>query len=758
MMLGILAFLPLAPLVLLAERKLGNWRAAIVAGFLAWSALAYGMAEGLGALSLLHRVPVLAVWVLVNGALAIAAGWSVRRSQRSVSLSAPRGVGALVFGLLAVLLGLTLARTLLAPPNTFDVLNYHLPRQLMWLQQGNLDFFPTRNDRMLMMPPLAELLQLHAMALSGGDHWANLPQWLAYAVGIVVVSLLAREAGGRRNAQWIGALLFATLPMAYHQASSAKNDLLLAAYVACSFWLALRCRRHARKPLGWIGLGLTSGLGLATKSTAVLWLLPVALAVFPAAWRNRRLALWALVLALLIPAPHAMRNLAWYGTPLGIHRADDGGAQVCELISWRAGVSNAARNLGLHLVSPWPLLNKALDSSIEGIHRWIGSDPQDRRTTLWNLPYALAWAPTVELVTGAPLHVLLGLPCLMLLAMRWRRMGGPCRLVLALFAAEVLLLCLFLKWQQWGARLQIPHFILLAALSAVLLGEGRTWRALLWCGVVAIAWIPFAETRVRPLFLSEGLWNSSRWENYFRSYPPERQAQESCLEALRAAGNGIVQVDNIHGFPYPMMKRLRDEQGMRFRMGEESPGTGSGAPQAILAYTAGRTAPLYREIPGAPERYRAVGETKLWIVYLQETRARNLARLGTPAFIGWTGIEGLGDWVSLSRNGSAEFLREIPAKGAVLDYAASGAHLRLQLVLLNLGGPCLLTVRHAGLSVAKLPIAACADWQYAEIPIDAASGTERRIALKPVLDDADKFGTRLYAVRLRVIEDPQPSP
>src|SRR4030095_5747358 len=92
------------------------------------------------------------------------------------------GVCALLFA------GVTVA-AFGAAPNNWDALAYHLPRQVMWMQQHSLAAFATSDSRMLEMPPLAEFCQLHLMLLSGSDHWAN-PAHLAALPGAAITGSL----------------------------------------------------------------------------------------------------------------------------------------------------------------------------------------------------------------------------------------------------------------------------------------------------------------------------------------------------------------------------------------------------------------------------------------------------------------------------------------------------------------------------------------------------------------------------------------
>src|SRR5208282_3647504 len=87
---------------------------------------------------------------------------------------------------IVALIGLT---ALLSLPNTWDVMTYHLPRIVHWLQQGSLAFYPTQEVRQLISPPGAELCILQVHALSGADYLDNLPQWWSFVGSAIGVSL-----------------------------------------------------------------------------------------------------------------------------------------------------------------------------------------------------------------------------------------------------------------------------------------------------------------------------------------------------------------------------------------------------------------------------------------------------------------------------------------------------------------------------------------------------------------------------------------
>src|SRR6185436_6701780 len=99
-------------------------------------------------------------------------------------------------------------------------------------------------------------------------------------------------------------------------------------------------------------------------------------------------------------------NLAWYGTPLGIHRPEDGGGQSNEAVTPALVASNALRNASLHLSLPWPAWNAGLDRAVRTAHAALGVSPDDPRNTLWTavLRFSVGWEPAAEAVAGAPAH------------------------------------------------------------------------------------------------------------------------------------------------------------------------------------------------------------------------------------------------------------------------------------------------------------------------------------------------------------------
>lgn len=403
--------------------------------------------------------------------------------------------------------------------------------------------------------------------------------------------------------------------MAWHEATSAKNDLLVAVWLGVFLWIALRISRAGRAGVSdWLLAGASLGIALATKTTAWLFVAMPLAALARRAWRDGRRAWLVPLFALLIAGPHAGRNLAWYGTPLGEQPAAEGGGQGAETFSPGTLLSGALRNATLHLATPSLAVNTALEKGVEQIHEAVGQDANDRRTTLWFLRYGVEWGPQHEAIAGAPAHFLLGLGALAWWLGRrsWRHTTA---LPVAFVVVGALCCCLALKWQPTGARLHLPIFLVLAPITAwAAEGLGRCASVFVAAGCLA-GCVPASETQLRPWRTAPTIFSTSRWENYFRFHPRERLAAEMTLVALEAARPASVQVVSRHGFPAPVLARYLAE--LDGRLWGELPSANHEVPGAVLVVDpSGRPFPPEYSAPGSKDPFRAVGGLAPYELYL----------------------------------------------------------------------------------------------------------------------------------------------
>ncbi|KXK60865.1 hypothetical protein AWW66_16775 [Micromonospora rosaria] len=214
----------------------------------------------------------------------------LRHRLRTHWSTASRGE-RLLTGTVGGLLLVELVVALLAEPNNFDSQTYHLPKVEHWVQQQDLEFWPTAIHRQVTIPPGAEYLLLHLRLFTGSDGLHNLVQWAAGVLAVLVVARIAAQLGGGRRAQALAAFLLATTPMVTLQATSTQTDLMVAAWVACVVTLALDGLRRRSGPATIVALGAATGLTAITKTSGLIGAGPL-------------LVLWGLAQLRLAYAPH----------------------------------------------------------------------------------------------------------------------------------------------------------------------------------------------------------------------------------------------------------------------------------------------------------------------------------------------------------------------------------------------------------------------------------------------------------------------
>jgi Glycosyltransferase family 87 len=236
------------------------------------------------------------------GIVCTAACWDTRRRSDVVDRLAEAGVSlrrALADPLCAVLgvavgagFAYAVALGLSTPQNDFDTIVDHLWRAGLWLRNHEVGYpdcacAPYINA----YPPHGEMGVLATMALGGSDRYVGLVQasaHVALAIGVVGV---ARRVGLGRSEALLGGLLVATLPVIALQASTAQNDLVVAAFLVAAVVFLLEAARTAP----WLA-AVATALAVGTKVTAAIGIpLLVAIALLAPSLGRRGARLAAVV-------------------------------------------------------------------------------------------------------------------------------------------------------------------------------------------------------------------------------------------------------------------------------------------------------------------------------------------------------------------------------------------------------------------------------------------------------------------------------
>ena len=515
-------------------------------------------------------------WCLASAVAAVALLRRVRSGGwPSLRWSLPPGRfdRALAAGIAAAMLVLLLV-ALLAPPQSSDSIGYHMSRVVHWIQNGTLAHYPAHDERQLFQPPMAEILRLHLMLLTGGDRVGQLAQWLAALGSLAAVSLLAADLGAGRRGQLLAALFSVTLPIGISQASSGKNDWVAALWLLAfvHFLIAgtgLSRARPARRD-DLLAAGVAMGLAFLTKLTNWFFVLPISFAVIartPRASLRRLVPLGAtaLLLAVALNVPHGMRNANLYGNPFSspVNSREMGLAKVTPATV----LSVALRNAALELGTPSRDLNSVIQSATVALHGLLGVDPNDRQTSAEQ--FEMPPLHRVEERASNPLHLMALLACGVALAASRRLRADRARLAfLAAIGASYLIFCSVVKFQGPNLRLLLPLFMLSAALVGTVLGDVRVrWVAPLVAGCLVVTSLPWLlATEARPLSFGPGvgLFASARSDLYLARFSTLRGPYARLARLVRQTGVrrlGLVFAKRGHAvqaLEYPLWVMLDD--------------------------------------------------------------------------------------------------------------------------------------------------------------------------------------------------------
>jgi hypothetical protein len=554
--------LPLAGYVSIALFlwKRTDWRMALLAAAVMYGALLALSTEVLGLFGLLSRGWLILFWMVATAAFLLAS-----RPGRTSSTQAgpdPRGLrGAPVaVGLVSLMVigVLTALVALVAPPNNSDSMTYHMARVAHWVVQHSVADYPTNVLRQLYQPPWAEYQVLHLQILTGGDHLANMVQWVAMAGSVVAVTAIAAELGAGVAGQIVAATFAAALPMGVVQASSTQNDWVVSFWLACCVLFALRLRHHPGLLTALI-LGISLGLAVLTKGTALILGLPLlgALALPAARQFGRRLWQPVLIVAAAVIVLNLGifgRNQMVFGSPLGPESARYTNAAITPQILASNVVRDVASQIQIGREST--AFNIRLEQAIIGFHHWLGIDVSDPRDTWDGTPFHVSGFSTRDGLTANSLALLvLGIVAGALLGLPRLRQHRLTMLYLAgLFGAAVLF-ALALRWQPWNNRLELPLFVLAAPLCGVVLGSGRGALAaatMVLLTVCAFPWLGFNATR--PLLGGDGnILQTPRLELYFSERPDLLQPYQQAAALVNSHGCKTVGVlEGEAGWEYPL--------------------------------------------------------------------------------------------------------------------------------------------------------------------------------------------------------------
>lgn len=570
--------LPLAFALLLATlyRHTGRWRESFVVASLVWATLIVLGTEALSLLKQLTAPSVFGFWVLVDVILACVY-WRIDEpfplQLRAKLLALPRLSRMITLGMM-LLIGLVGLNALLAPPNSWDVLAWAMPRVVQWIQQRSVAHFATPYIIQLDSGPWAEFVILHLHLLSGSDQYANLVQWFSLIGSALGVSLIAGKLGGNLRVQIATAAIALTVPMGIAQASGSLNDYVVAFWVVCfAFYILL-----LRENINWLRAayaGLSIGLALLTKVTGLVYMFPFMVWLLVFGWRLQRFQLWKplvvmVVLALCLNLCHVARNVELFGGPFGPTRRY---GQMNETFSPAAVASNVIRNLSIEIATPLSGINLEIERAVQRLHQILDIDVNDPRTTYLSPHPEWLYHVSSGSTDGRannPVHLLLILLTIAMAVAYKSVRRSDAAVYTIVVTLGFLLFCVLLKWTTNNKRYLLTYCVLFAPAITACLAYIPIKRLVDFLAIllmiISLPWVMFNNNRplLPPLsrdihsgVTASTVFNTSREEMYLRLKPNLLEPYREIVDFVHSTGcTNVGLLEDAGVFEYPLWLML----------------------------------------------------------------------------------------------------------------------------------------------------------------------------------------------------------
>ena len=549
-------FLPLISLItifLLINKNRTDWRDSLILTSTYWGILLTAITEFLSFFKLITFGWILGTWGLICIILIyiyfrlshqiLSTSEQNNSSEIKKDIKIKPVVNFLLCGVVFVVATVGLI-AIIAPPNNWDSMDYHMSRVAHWIQNHSIAHYPTSYTPQLYQNPWSEFVILHFQIFSGGDYFANLVQWLSMIGCIIGVSLIAKQLGADLRGQVFSAVITATIPMGILQASSTQNDYVIAFWAVCLANYLLSTIQAVKSDI-WMNsfnIGSSIGLALLSKGTAYFYVFPFLIwfglyQIKRLRWQVWKPALIVGSISLLLNISHYLRNYNLFASPLG-----EPGGYRNEVLGVNILISNILRNIALHIGTPIGLWNGIVNKLIQIIHIFIGVDVNDPRITFSKTFFVPGGWGTIGITgnensAGNLVHLALIMICMIIfIARKSIRKESYIFAYLIATLSTFLIFCYLVKWQAWNSRLHLPFFVLISPFLGVVLSKLKKQKIAIvivtFLLISSLSWVFF--NRYRPIIDSNNIFQTSRIEQYFSNRPFLKGTYTGAVEFLNS--------------------------------------------------------------------------------------------------------------------------------------------------------------------------------------------------------------------------------
>ena len=444
-----------------------------IRNFLIWKALVLGLliavsTELLSFFDAINDLSIKVLWIVIITVLFFIFFYLIKKKIHINLLGKISDLPKFEIIFIFLIFFLTFINSVVYPPNTLDAMAYHLPKVMHWVQNNNLDFYPTHYLNQLILAPFSEFVILHLQLLFNGDHFFNLVQWYSMIISCLTTSLIAKELGCNIKFQIFSSLFCATIPMGILQATSTQTDYVTSMWLSIMVYFLLKYINQGM--LKYIfAFAAALGIGILTKGTFYIYALPFCIWLgLHVVIKNRRhfFYLFAIPLIMLfLNLGHYSRNINLYNNPLGLSEESSGWTN--ETKNLETLTVNTLRNIGLNLAVPSKKVNMFTAKKITVFLESLNMSVNNPETT--RIPHRDYYIPFSFYESSAPNtpHFIIFLLALFIIYKK--KLLYNEKYYLYSLIAGFLLICFLLKWTAVQNRLLLVFFVLCSPIVSFVL-------------------------------------------------------------------------------------------------------------------------------------------------------------------------------------------------------------------------------------------------------------------------------------------------
>jgi hypothetical protein len=371
-----------------------------------------------------------------------------------------------IFGILLIVLLVTLFIEAFSITNNYDSYTYHLPKIENWIKNGNVNFYPTNNLRQIYIVPLSEYIILNIKLLSNSNVFNNFVQYFSYIFSGVLVSLIVRVFNGDRKQQIYGLIFALTVPMAIFQSVTTQTDLLISLCLLSFIYFSFKIIGNKEFSLSdFIFASVSVSLGIFAKSTFYVFALPFGIILAFYILKNLK---WKVIkyipitigILLLINFPFLLRNYQLFGSLLGpVSSSTYYIESTNSIISFKIMISNFIKNMALHFALPNEIYNGWIYKIVSKVHKIFGLTLNDSNSNFFSIPFGVSFQVQHDAISNF-IHAILIIYSSLVYIFRKKVREKLLNIYLICCILSYFIFALVLKWQPWQTRLDLPFFLM----------------------------------------------------------------------------------------------------------------------------------------------------------------------------------------------------------------------------------------------------------------------------------------------------------